>query len=74
VTDTPLIGPVAPPLIQIMTYNIRRRMTRVLPHSPDRWDRRRVLIERLLQAEQPVVLGVQEAQPQQARRGMPAHV
>jgi endonuclease/exonuclease/phosphatase family metal-dependent hydrolase len=66
VTDTPLIGPVAPPLIQIMTYNIRRRMTRVLPHSPDRWDRRRVLIERLLQAEQPVVLGVQEALPDQA--------
>jgi endonuclease/exonuclease/phosphatase family metal-dependent hydrolase len=67
VTDTPLIGPVAPPLIQIMTYNIRRRMTRVMPHSPDRWDRRRPLIARLLRAEQPVILGVQEALPDQAR-------
>jgi endonuclease/exonuclease/phosphatase family metal-dependent hydrolase len=66
VTDTPLIGPVAPPDIQVMTYNIRRRMTRVLPHSPDRWDRRRVLIDRLLEAEEPAILGVQEALPDQA--------
>jgi len=49
-----------------MTYNIRRRMTRLMPRSPDRWDRRRVLIRRLLQAEQPVILGVQEALPDQA--------
>jgi endonuclease/exonuclease/phosphatase family metal-dependent hydrolase len=66
VTDSPLIGPVAPPAIQVMTYNIRRRMTRLMPRSPDRWDRRRVLIQRLLQAEQPVILGVQEALPDQA--------
>jgi endonuclease/exonuclease/phosphatase family metal-dependent hydrolase len=66
VTDTPLIGPVAPPDLQVMTYNIRRRMTRLLPHSPDRWVRRRILIQRLLEAEQPVILGVQEALPDQA--------
>jgi endonuclease/exonuclease/phosphatase family metal-dependent hydrolase len=66
VTDTPLIGPVAPPDIQVMTYNIRRRMTRLMPRSPDRWVRRRVLIQRLLAAEQPVILGVQEALPDQA--------
>ena len=65
-TDTPLIGPVAPPDIQVMTYNIRRRMTRLMPRSPDRWVRRRVLIQRLLEAEQPVILGVQEALPDQA--------
>jgi endonuclease/exonuclease/phosphatase family metal-dependent hydrolase len=66
VTDTPLIGPVAPPGIQVMTYNIRRRMLRLAPRSPDRWDARRVLIQRLLAAEQPVILGVQEALPDQA--------
>jgi endonuclease/exonuclease/phosphatase family metal-dependent hydrolase len=49
-----------------MTYNIRRRMGRLMPHSPDRWDRRRVLIRRLLEAEQPCILGVQEALPDQA--------
>lgn len=64
--DIPLVGPVAPPDIQVMTYNIRRRMTRLMPRSPDRWIRRRVLIERLLEAEQPVILGVQEALPDQA--------
>ena len=64
--DIPLIGPVAPPDMQVMTYNIRRRMTRLLPHSPDNWVRRRVLIQRLLEAEQPVILGVQEALPDQA--------
>jgi endonuclease/exonuclease/phosphatase family metal-dependent hydrolase len=66
VTDTPLIGAVAPPDIQIMTYNIRRRMRRLMPHSPDHWDRRRGLIQRLLEAEQPSILGVQEALPDQA--------
>jgi endonuclease/exonuclease/phosphatase family metal-dependent hydrolase len=66
VTDIALIGPVAPPDIQVMTYNIRRRMTRLMPRSPDRWDRRRVLVRRLLEAEQPVILGVQEALPDQA--------
>jgi endonuclease/exonuclease/phosphatase family metal-dependent hydrolase len=66
VTDTPLVGPVAPPDIQVMTYNIRRRMARLMLRSPDRWVRRRVLIQRLLEAEQPVILGVQEALPDQA--------
>jgi endonuclease/exonuclease/phosphatase family metal-dependent hydrolase len=67
VTDTPLIGPVAPPELHVMTYNIRRRMARLVPRSPDRWDGRRVLIQRLLEAERPVLLGVQEALPDQAR-------
>jgi endonuclease/exonuclease/phosphatase family metal-dependent hydrolase len=72
VTDTPLIGPVPPPGIQVMTYNIRRRMTRLMPRSPDRWDRRRLLIGRLLEAEQPAIVGVQEALPDQA--GFVRHV
>jgi endonuclease/exonuclease/phosphatase family metal-dependent hydrolase len=67
VTDTPLIGSVAPPDFHVMTYNIRRRVRRLMPRSPDRWDRRRVLIQRLLESEQPSILGVQEALPDQAR-------
>ena len=62
-----MIGPVEPPDFHVMTYNIRRRMPRLMPHSPDRWGRRRVLIQRLLGAEQPSILGVQEALPDQAR-------
>ena len=66
-TDIPLIGPVAPPDFHVMTYNIRRRMRRPTLRSPDRWDRRRVLIQRLLESEQPSILGVQEALPDQAK-------
>jgi endonuclease/exonuclease/phosphatase family metal-dependent hydrolase len=40
-------------------------MTRLMSRSPDRWDTRRVLIQRLLEAEQPSILGVQEALPAQ---------
>lgn len=42
-------------------------MTRLRLRSPDRWDRRRVLIQRLLESEQPSILGVQEALPDQAK-------
>jgi endonuclease/exonuclease/phosphatase family metal-dependent hydrolase len=66
VIDTPLIGRTAAPNLQVMSYNIRRRMTKLMPGSPDQWVRRRVLVERMLRAEQPTVLGVQEALPDQA--------
>ncbi|MCU1552259.1 MAG: Metal-dependent hydrolase, endonuclease/exonuclease/phosphatase family [Glaciihabitans sp.] len=49
-----------------MTFNIRRRMGTLIPRSPDRWERRRPLIGRMLEAEQPTILGVQEALPDQA--------
>ena len=65
-TDTPLIGPVAAPDLHVMSFNIRRRMERLMLRSPDRWDHRRPLIARILEAEQPVILGVQEALPDQA--------
>jgi endonuclease/exonuclease/phosphatase family metal-dependent hydrolase len=65
-TDTPLIGPVAPPELHVMSFNIRRRMTRTVFRGPDRWFRRRPLVHRLLRAEQPTILGVQEALPDQA--------
>jgi endonuclease/exonuclease/phosphatase family metal-dependent hydrolase len=41
-------------------------MSRLMPNSPDRWTVRRDLIARLIEAEQPVILGVQEALPDQA--------
>ncbi|MES2092574.1 MAG: endonuclease/exonuclease/phosphatase family protein [Actinomycetota bacterium] len=65
-TDIPLLGPVAAPQLHVMSFNIRRRMPRRLPGSPDRWSRRRPLISRLLEAEVPTILGVQEALPDQA--------
>ena len=59
--DPVLIGPVDPPELHVMTYNIRRRFPQLRPDSPDRWSRRKPLIRRILAAEQPTVLGVQEA-------------
>ncbi|GAA2044043.1 endonuclease/exonuclease/phosphatase family protein [Agromyces tropicus] len=60
-TDQPLIGPVEAPDLHVMSFNIRRRMPRNRPGSPDRWATRRPLLRRLLAAERPTVLGVQEA-------------
>lgn len=61
-----LIGPTAPPELHVMSYNIRRRMPTLNPVMADRWGRRRPLLQELLEAEQPVLLGVQEALPEQA--------
>jgi endonuclease/exonuclease/phosphatase family metal-dependent hydrolase len=60
-TDAALIGPVAAPDLHVMTYNIRRRLPHLLPRSPDRWGNRKWLLRRILAAEQPTILGVQEA-------------
>jgi endonuclease/exonuclease/phosphatase family metal-dependent hydrolase len=60
-TDAALIGPVSPPDLHVMTFNIRRRFARVRPGSPDRWVTRKQFIGRILAAEQPTILGVQEA-------------
>ena len=60
-TDAALIGPVAAPELHVMTYNIRRRVPRVRPESPDLWATRKRLLERILVTEQPTLLGVQEA-------------
>ena len=65
-TDAALIGAVAAPDLHVMTYNIRRRMRTLRPDSPDRWDTRKPLMRRLLAAEQPTLLGVQEALLDQA--------
>src|SRR5690606_12129268 len=67
VTDAALIGPVDPPALHVMTYNIRRRFQLVRPRSPDAWNSRKHLLRRLLEAEQPTLIGVQEALADQAR-------
>jgi endonuclease/exonuclease/phosphatase family metal-dependent hydrolase len=64
--DSVLIGPITAPGLHVMSFNIRRRMPHLHPRSPDRWVHRRPLIKRLLEAEQPALLGVQEALFQQA--------
>lgn len=61
-----LIGPVAPPALHVMTFNIRRRLSPALRRA-DRWIDRREAVAALLQTERPHVLGVQEALSDQAR-------
>ncbi|MGJ8720429.1 MAG: endonuclease/exonuclease/phosphatase family protein [Salinibacterium amurskyense] len=56
-----LIGPVEAPDLHVMSYNIRRRLPKLLPRNPDLWRHRQPLMKRLLAAEQPAVVGVQEA-------------
>ena len=60
-TDPVLIGPVDAPELHAMTYNVRRPIRNLRPGSPDRWARRKWLMRRILAAELPTVLGVQEA-------------
>lgn len=59
--DTALIGPVDPPQLHVMSYNIRRRMPHMMRRNPDRWNIRKPLLRRMLAREQPALLGVQEA-------------
>ncbi|MWV51192.1 hydrolase [Rathayibacter sp. VKM Ac-2803] len=63
---TPLIGRTEAPELHAMTYNIRRRMPRLTARAVDQWEHRRPLIRRLLEAEQPSILAIQEALPDQA--------
>ena len=65
-TDEGLIGPVDPPGLHVMTYNIRRRVRSLRPGGPDDWTVREPLLRRILADEQPSLLGVQEALPDQA--------
>lgn len=68
----PLVGAVPAPALHVMTYNIRRRMPALLSLPSDHWERRAPLMDRLLAAERPSVLCVQEALPDQARRVLSA--
>jgi len=49
-----------------MTFNIRRRVSRMLHFRRDWWRSRRPLVRAILEAEQPTILGVQEALADQA--------
>lgn len=60
-TDAATIGPVTAPNVHVMSFNIRRRIPSARRGGPDRWSARRPLVKRLLAAEQPTIVGVQEA-------------
>ena len=62
----PLIGPVAPPALHIMTFNIRRRMDGLAWRRADRWRHRAPAVRARLRLEQPTVAGLQEVMPDQA--------
>jgi endonuclease/exonuclease/phosphatase family metal-dependent hydrolase len=52
----PLIGPVEPPFVHVMTYNLKSASGRA-PHS---WWKRRPLVKAVLDAEMPTVVCTQE--------------
>ena len=62
----PLVGPVEPPSIHVMTWNIRRPLPPLFARSVDRWDRRAPLLAALLADERPTILGAQEVVAEQA--------
>ncbi len=64
--DHPLIGAVVAPEVHCATLNLRRRVPRPAAH-PDAWERRRDAVAALVTSEEPTVLAVQEALPEQAR-------
>ncbi|NQX27352.1 endonuclease/exonuclease/phosphatase family protein [Microbacteriaceae bacterium VKM Ac-2854] len=64
-TDAPLVGPVPPPDLHVMTLNIRRPFPHLPRAHPDRWTNRRAEVRRLMATEKPAVLAVQEAMPAQ---------
>lgn len=65
-TDTALIGHVDAPALHVMSFNVRRRIRHLRLGSPDLWSHRMPAVRRMLQLEQPAMLGVQEALPDQA--------
>ncbi|MEL4317540.1 endonuclease/exonuclease/phosphatase family protein [Leifsonia sp. YIM 134122] len=62
---SPAVGAVASPEVHLMTLNVRRRVAASVSPA-DLWSRRAPLLARLLAAERPTVLGIQEALPDQA--------
>lgn len=65
-TDPVLFGPADPPLLHVMSFNIRRRMGWPGQRHADRWSHRAPALATLLGTERPAFLGVQEALPDQA--------
>jgi endonuclease/exonuclease/phosphatase family metal-dependent hydrolase len=70
-TGTALVGPVDPPGLHVMSFNIRRRMPRlgpaIGPRAADRWAVRAPAVEALIASERPSILGAQEVLAEQDR-------
>jgi endonuclease/exonuclease/phosphatase family metal-dependent hydrolase len=62
----PLIGPVDPPGLHVMTFNVRRRMGSASFPPADRWSARAPRVRTLMGTERPTLVGLQEALPDQA--------
>ncbi|MQM24545.1 endonuclease/exonuclease/phosphatase family protein [Glycomyces albidus] len=60
---TPLIGPVEPPFVHLMTYNLKSASGA----APNAWWKRRPLVSGLVAAERPTVLCTQEGRFRQLR-------
>jgi endonuclease/exonuclease/phosphatase family metal-dependent hydrolase len=66
-TDGSLVGPVEPPDLHVMSFNIRRPADGLTWPGADRWHHRVAPVKALLAAERPDVLCLQEAVPRQMR-------
>lgn len=62
---TPLLGPVHPPAVHLMSWNIGRRTSPFAVRPAQWWRHRAHRVQARLRAERPTVLGVQEAMPDQ---------
>lgn len=62
----PLIGPVDPPGLHVMTFNVRRRLGSASFPPADRWSVRAPRVRTLMGTERPTLVGLQEALPDQA--------
>lgn len=63
--DGPVVGPVAPPDLHCMTWNVRRPVPHLRSGHPDAWPRRAPAVAALVRSESPHLLAVQEAVPTQ---------
>lgn len=55
-----MFGPADRPQLHVMTFNIRLATDQSAPGDPDHWPDRAPLLEALLRAERPTLLGIQE--------------
>lgn len=60
-----VIGPLGPPELHVMTWNVRRRADGLAWRTADRWSNRAPRVRALLHTERPTLLGMQELLPSQ---------
>ncbi|GAA1860680.1 endonuclease/exonuclease/phosphatase family protein [Microbacterium koreense] len=63
---TSLLGPLLPPDVHVMSFNVRRRLPPWITPRAERWSARGPRVAELLREEQPTILGAQEVMPDQA--------